>query len=480
MSIAITAVTRRAFLAGAASSLPAVLRAAEPPSPVMTRLSTYMSAAQDRALPADVIEKTKQMVLDTFAAMISGSGLPPGRVAIQFARAHGGERVATIAGSNALCGAIDAALVNGMLAHSDETDDTHAPSLSHPGCSMVPAALAAGEQFGVSGARFLRAVALGYDIGPRMTMTMGREIPMVQGHKSTHTISGTFGSAAAAGSAAGLTAQQMRWLLDYAAQEASGIASWQRDTDHIEKAFVFAGMPARNGVTAALLVQIGGTGIDDVFSGADNYLLANAPTAEAAKLIDGLGERYEITRTSVKKWTVGSPIQAPLDALDNLLKRRRFRPEQVRQIAVRVATSEASIVNNREIPDICLQHMLAVMLIDGTATFKSAHDVKRMQDPAVLRERAKVQLIPDADLERRLPRREATVEVTLDDGAHLSEHVDAVRGTPDNPMTRQEIIDKARDLMSPILGGPGASKLIDRVFDLEKVENIRQLRPLLQ
>ena len=192
-------VTRRAFLAGAAASLPAMLRAADPPSPVMTRLSTYMSAAQGRELPADVIEKTKQMVLDTFAAMVSGSGLPPGRVAIQFARAHSGERVATVAGSNVLCGAIDAALVNGMLAHSDETDDTHAPSLSHPGCSVVPAALAVGEQFGVSGARFLRAVALGYDIGPRMTITMGREIPMVEAHKSTHTISGTFGSAAAAG-----------------------------------------------------------------------------------------------------------------------------------------------------------------------------------------------------------------------------------------------------------------------------------------
>jgi 2-methylcitrate dehydratase PrpD len=239
-------------------------------------------------------------------------------------------------------------------------------------------------------------------------------------------------------------------------------------------------MPARNGVTAALLVQIGGTGLDDVFSGADNYLLVNAPTADAAKLVDGLGERYEITRTSVKKWTVGSPIQAPLDALENLLKRRRFRPEEVRQIAVRVATSEASIVNNREIPDICLQHMMAVMLIDGTVTFKSAHDVKRMQEPAVLRERAKVQLIPDPDLERRLPRREATVEVTLQDGPALMEHVDSVRGTPENAMTRQEIIAKARDLMAPVLGAGGAAKLIERVFELEKVENVRQLRPLLQ
>src|SRR5262249_26969371 len=159
---------------------------------------------------------------------------------------------------------------------------------------------------------------------------------------------------------------------------------------------------------------------------------------------------YEVMRTSFKKWTVGSPIQAPLDALENILKRHPVEPEQVRQITVRVATSEASVVNNREIPDICLQHMLAVMLIDKTATFKSAHDIKRMQDQVVLRQRAKVQLVPDEELQRRLPAREAILDVTLTDGTKLTERVTAVRGTPDNPMTRDEVVAKARDLITPI------------------------------
>src|SRR5207244_8070531 len=124
-------------------------------------------------------------------------------------------------------------------------------------------------------------------------------------------ISGTFGAAAAAGCAASLTAPQMRWLLSYTAQQTSGLASWQRDSDHIEKAFDFGGMPARNGVTAALLVQAGGTGVDDILSGADNFFQAFAPKNDPAMLVDKLGERYEITRTNVKKWTVGAPIQAP-------------------------------------------------------------------------------------------------------------------------------------------------------------------------
>jgi 2-methylcitrate dehydratase PrpD len=272
----------------------------------------------------------------------------------------------------------------------------------------------------------------------------------------------------------------MRWLLSYTAQQTSGLASWQRDTDHIEKAFDFGGMPARNGVTSALLVQAGGTGVDDVFSGADNFFQAFLPKNDAALIIEKLGERYEVTRTSFKKWTTGSPIQAVLDALVNLQKRTPFAADDVKQVIVRVATNEAAIVNNREIPDISLQHLVAVMLIDKTVSFKSAHDVARMKDASILRQRAKVQLVPDEELERRMPRREAIVDVVLANGTRLSEHVEAVRGTFDNPMTREEVIAKARDLITPVLGVATCTKLIDTVFALEKVKNVRELRPLIQ
>src|SRR5262245_56000565 len=240
------------------SSIGAVAGAPRPAAgrdDIMPALSTYMSQAGSRGLPEEVLEKTKQIIIDTFAAMISGADLPPGKFAIQFARVYKGEKIATVAASNVLCGPIEAALVNGMFAHSDETDDTHSFSQSHPGCSVVPAALAAGEHFGIDGPRFMRAVALGYDVGTRATITLGRLPYMAETHRSTHGIAGTFGSAAAAGCAASLNAQQMRWLLSYTAQQTSGLASWQRDTDHIEKAFDFGGMPARNGVTSALLVQ---------------------------------------------------------------------------------------------------------------------------------------------------------------------------------------------------------------------------------
>ena len=146
---------------------------------------------------------------------------------------------------------------------------------------MIPAALALGEQYGIDGTHFLRAVVLGYDVGTRVLMAMGGPAYQTDTHRSTHAAAGTFCAAAAAGCAASLDARQMRLLLDYASQQSAGFGVWQRDTEHIEKAFVFGGMTARSGVTAALLVRAGWTGVEDVFSGPDNFFEAYRPERQA-------------------------------------------------------------------------------------------------------------------------------------------------------------------------------------------------------
>jgi 2-methylcitrate dehydratase PrpD len=450
------------------------------PGPIISTLSAYMSGAATRALPAEIIEHTKHHLLDTLAAMISGSELAPGQAAARYIGAHGGKGSATVAATKLTAAAADAALANGVMAHSDETDDSHNASRSHPGCSVVPAALAAGEEFGIDGARLLRAVTLGYDIGPRVVMAMGGADFSYESSLSTHSIAGTFGAAAAACCAAGLDARQMRWALDYTAQQSSGIVAWRRDTDHIEKAFVFAGKPARDGVTSALVTQSGWNGVDDIFSGADNFFQAYAPKAQPGLLVEKLGERYEIAETDIKKWTVGSPIQAPLDAIEAIRSRHPFDAGQVQRVSVRLAPSVGQVVDNRDMPDICLQHMVAVMLMDKTASFHAAHDKPRMLDAATLRERAKVNLVSDEELAKLLPVRVAIVEIDLADGTHLSERVSAVRGTPRNPMSRTEVIDKARDLIAPVLGREVTEHLIDTVLSIETMSDIRSLRPLLQ
>ena len=172
-------------------------------------------------------------------------------------------------------------------------------------------------------------------------------------------------------------------------------------------------MPARNGITSALLVKSGWNGVDDIFSGADNFFAAYAPKAQPDRLIEKLGERYEIAQTDIKKWTVGSPIQGPLDAVQAIRDKRPFEADQVQRVTVRLAPPVATIVDNRDIPDICLQQMIAVMLLDKTVSFRGAHDKPRMQDPAALRQRGKVNLVYDEELAKLLPVRVAVVDIAL-------------------------------------------------------------------
>jgi 2-methylcitrate dehydratase PrpD len=473
----------------AAAALPLAVRAqapgrrsaqATPAGPVMNTLASYLAAARTRALPEEVVEQAKYHLIDTLAAMISGSELPPGQAAQRYIREHAGKGGTTVVASALTAASLDAALANGVMAHADETDDSHNESRSHPGCAIVPAALALGEEFGIDGAALLRAVTLGYDIGTRLVMAMGGAAFSYDSSLATHSIAGTFGATAAAACVASLDARQVRWALDYAAQQSSGIVAWRRDTDHIEKAFVFAGMPARNGVTAALVVKSGWNGVDDIFSGPDNFFAAYAPKAQPERLVEKLGERYEITQTDIKKWTVGSPIQGPLDAIEAIRRKTPFEADSVKRVTVRLAPSVATVVDNREIPDICLQHMVAVMLLDKTVSFHAAHDKSRMQDASVLRQRSKVDLVRDDELAKLLPSRETVVEIELVGGAKQTERISAVRGTPRNPMTKDEVVEKASDLIAPVLGRDASSRLVETVFSIETVTDIRNLRRLLQ
>ena len=122
--------------------------------------------------------------------------------------------------------------------------------------------------------------------------------------------------------------------------------------------------------------------------------------------------------------------------------------------------------------------MVAVMLLDKIVSFHAAHDVARMNDAAAKAQRAKVDLVPDAELEKVV--RQSIVTVTLNDGTELREHVKAVRGTADNPMPRDEVVAKCRDLIAPVLGGATTATLIERVLALDTITDIRELRPLLQ
>ncbi|MCE9640136.1 MAG: MmgE/PrpD family protein [Betaproteobacteria bacterium] len=448
-------------------------------SPVMQQLSSYIAAAPKKPLPKDVTEKTKHHVLDTIAAMVSGSRLLPGKKAISYIKTLGGVKEATVIGSRYVTTAINAALANGMLGHADETDDSHAPSLCHPGCAIVPAALAMAERERRNGTAILRAVALGYDVGCRINMSLNAYEFREDGH-STHSFGPMFGAAAATGSLCGFDSRQVRHLLSYTSQQASGVSCWMRDEEHIEKAFDFGGMPARNGTAAASMVAHGFSAVEDVFAGERNFFVAYGRAPQPEVLVHELGKTYEIMNTNIKRWSVGSPIQAPLDALLDLIREHKIKADDVKKLVVRVSHQGANTVNNRHMPDICMQHMCAVMLIDSFVTFKSSHDEKRMQNKKVLDLRSRIELYGDDELTRVMPSRQGIVELKLRNGRELRLHTKAVRGTSDSPMSRAEVDDKSYDLLAPVLGKTRARKLCDAIWNIEKLTDARKLRPLLQ
>lgn len=447
-------------------------------SPLMRRLSRYVADVPRRALPAAVTERAKLHLLDTLAAIVSGSRLLPGRRAISFAAAQGGAREACVIGSRVVTSAITAATANGMHGHSDETDDTYYLSLVHPGCSIVPAALAMAERERTNGTALLRAMVLGYDLCARVSQALGLERFRSRGH-STHSFGGIFGSAAAAGAIARVDVDRARYLLSYAAQQASGLSCWARDTEHIEKAFHFGGMPARNGVTAAVMVGMRFTAVDDVFSGDRNFFQAFGATARPERLVEGLGREFEILNTAIKRWPVGYPIQAPLDAVSNLIERHGIRGEDVEHVSITIDEQGARTVNRRKMSNINIQHLVAMMLLDGEITFETAHDESRLRDADIVRLKRRIDLTGSAAL-LRTRTTQAIVEILTRDGRRLRHHTRAVRGTATNPMTRDEVAAKSRDLLRPVIGARRTERLIDTIWRIERVRDVRQLRPLLQ
>ena len=447
-------------------------------SPEMSALSRHMAAAAKRRIPAAVAAKAKLHVLDTFAAMVSGSRLRPGRHAIAYVSRLGGAREAGVAGSRVVTAAANAALANGMLAHADETDDSHVSSHTHPGSAVVPAALAAAEKTRAGGTAFLRAVVLGYDVCCRLTKALDVEA-LTAAFRSPHSFGGTFGAGAAAGALLGIDAAQARHLLSYCAQLASGCTANVRDGEHIEKAFDFAGMPAQAGVMAATMVAGGFTGVDDVFSGERNFLEAYSPRPHIDALAKGLGTHYEITDTNIKRWTVGSPMQAALDSVEWLMREKGITAGDVRSVDLHLPARGARTVDNAPMPNINAQHLVSLMLADGTLTFAASHDAARMKDPALRRLRARVRLVPSEALMRARPRRQAIVEIETRDGRRHKRRTRAVRGTADNPMTWEEVVAKARGLMDPVLGARKARRLVKAVAALEDIDDARRLRPLL-
>ena len=447
-------------------------------SAVTAKLSAYIASALRKPLPREVAARARLHLVDTFAAMISGSRLLPGRRAIAYTRSLGGKAEAGIAATRIVTSAANAALANGMFGHADETDDTHPPSLTHPGTSVVPAALAIGERNRLPGKVILRAIVLGYDICARVLLTL-KPMPYLRSGHHAGATGQLFGAAAAAGALLGLDARRVRYLLSYTGEHTSGLYAMFRDPEHIEKAYAMGGMPAHDGVAGALMVAHGWTGVEDIFTGERDFFHTFAPEeVDRNELTRGLGRNYEILRGGIKRWPVGGPIQGPLHVLRDLIQEHGIKASDVVRLVARMPDKELEIVNNRDMPDISVQHLLAIMLIDGTVTFASAHDFRRMRDPGVLALRKRIEAVGDPGLTDAQRRWRCVMEIALKDGRVLRHQTMAAKGSFENPLTPEEENEKALDLLVPVLGRRRSQALLAALWKFDGLRDVRALRRL--
>jgi 2-methylcitrate dehydratase PrpD len=219
--------------------------------------------------------------------------------------------------------------------------------------------------------------------------------------------------------------------------------------------------------------------MEDVFSDASNYFEVYAPRADLSLLTSRLGSDFEIRQTSIKNWPTGGPTQAPLSLLQGLIRRHEVSAEQVERVVVRMAPLDVGIVDNSQMPNIGIQHLVALILVDGTVSFDSAHDYTRLDDPRVLELRKRIEVVKTDRMADAVRRWRAEVDLTLADGRELSDEVLAVRGSVENPMDRNDESEKALALFTPVLGSDRSEELLRALWDFELLEDVRDLRPLL-
>jgi 2-methylcitrate dehydratase PrpD len=451
------------------------------PSP-MGPLSKYISESQTAPIPDEIRELSKRHILDTLASIVACSQLRPAQLARDFALFNSRQtHTAHLLGTNMKTALLDAIFANGLTAHGTEINDFCPSAFVQPGPPIVATVMGIGEAFASSGEQLLRAVIVGYEISCRLPKALG--IRNLQDFGlSSHGVGPTFGSAAAAASLLRIAQDRIGEMFAYCVQQASGSYEWLRDVDHLEKAFLFGGMPARNGAYAALLIYHGFTGVRDPFEANPGCLMSCmflGPDSDLDKqrLVYKLGEEFELPLVGYKRYPVGGPLQAGVEGLLTLIK--TVDRNDIMKIDIKMPGSRVNSFSDAPMPALNLRYLSAVILEDGELTFEMAESRERMDTDCIRQKMETVTLIHDPEQEREPRVESALVEVTLRSGEKKQIFIEHVLGFPQYPMGREDVHSKAMGLLTPILGIEQSRTLTDLVWDLEKVDDIHKLITLL-
>lgn len=444
-------------------------------------ISSYIANIRTAPVNPEFLELGKRHILDTLAAAVSCKDLEPAMLGRKYALAKSADAKngATMLATKERVGLVDAAFGSAMIVHGSEINDFIPSAFVQPGPAVVGVAFALAENRGGSGHDVLRACVAGYELCGRLPKALGVRTLYDSG-LANHGIGPCFGAAATASSMLNLPAEKVALVMSYAAQQASGSWQWLLDNDHVEKTFVFAGVGARNGIEAALMVEAGYTGVTDCFDNPGGYMNHKAFSAGADHdpfyLIEDLDTRSELHHTAYKRYPVGGPTQPAVQALLELLP--KTSPETVESIVMEMP-GRWEAFRNAEMPALNLRYLASIILIDGRLDLVSAQDRVRFNtDTRVHALMKKMDVVHAPDLETPAGQaREEPARVKLVD-ARTGRHelyVPFVRGFPSHPMTREDVTTKAMELMWPVLGRARTTEVIDATMHIERLANAAEI-----
>jgi 2-methylcitrate dehydratase PrpD len=455
---------------------------------ITKELATYAARLKFKEIPEEVVDRAKYFFLDFIGVACRGSKVDSTRAMYRFiADIDPGDRSGgVVAGTGLRVTPLHAALANGTSAHSVELDDVNNESSLHPGVVVFPAALAMAERCSAGGRRFIEAAVLGYDVVNRLGKALGPANTYRRGFHPT-AVCGVFGGSAAATKILGLSEEKTTWAMGIAGSQASGSQEYLH-TGAWTKRF-HAGWAASAGMISALMAARGFTGPQTIIEGKFGFLHSYSDGADPGKVLPGLGQEFEIMKTSVKPHACCRYMQPGIDAVLKIVKENDLKPDRIGKIRIGVLTAGFPIVadpiekKRRPLGVVDAQFSMpfgaAVAALYRDAGLKrfslaeiGSKGVKAMMD--------RVECFVNTDLDRTYPKQwEATAEIVTRDGKRYDSRIAFPKGDPENPLTWDEMIGKFHDLTGRIYPKEQRMRIIDQVRRLETIGDLRKWSPLL-
>ncbi len=445
------------------------------------KFAKWTSQLRFEDIPREVGEYTKLLILDSFGIAILGSTMVLGRMLTNHIKEFGANGRACIWGDGFRSDVMNAAMANGAFMHCTELEDCHRWSFHHATCATVPAAMAFADQYGASGQDLITAVTAGIEVTCRIGV--GTRLAADANKRGWHAVGalGGFGGAITFGKLLQMDEKKMAQALSLGGTQPVGI--WATCYD-MSKRF-HAGKGASNGVLAALLANrgvTGGTEILEAKHGSFSQIMCD--NFDLGVMTRGLGREWETSKTALKPYPCKRAFHTAIDGLLKIVKEHNPHPDQIERIII----SSGDIVTLKPFAppvdqydaQINFPFLLAVAVYEGDMFIEQLR-TENLKSKAINEFAAhKIKFESDPELTKDFPRTfTARCFVKMKNGKEFKAEFAYPLGEPENPMSKEEAIQKFRRTASYAIDDRRMDQLIERVSNLEKEGNAANLTPLL-